>query len=155
MEQTNRELTLTRVFDAPRELIFTAWTDGKLLVQWWGPKGFTTPIAEIDARPGGKINIVMEDAEGLIAKGSRYPMIGQFDEVVAPERLAYTASPIMNGQPILETKTTVTFVEQDGRTTMTVHVLVTKAPPEAEAPLAGMETGWSQSLDKLVELMAI
>jgi uncharacterized protein YndB with AHSA1/START domain len=154
MEQTNRELTLTRVFAAPRELVFKAWTDEKLLAQWWGPDGFTAPIAEIDARPGGKINVVMEDTAGLIAKGGRYPMTGQFDEVATPERLVFTASAIMNGQPILETKITVTFAEQDDKTTMTVHVVVTRATPEAEGSLAGMEAGWNQQLDKLVSFIA-
>lgn len=154
MEQTNRELTLTRVFKAPRELVFKAWVDEKLLAQWWGPDGFTTPIAEIDARPGGNINVVMEDTAGLIAKGGRYPMTGQFDEVVTPERLVFTASAIIDGKPVLETRTTATFAEQDGQTTVTVHIAVTRATPEAEMPLAGMEMGWTQQLDKLATLLA-
>jgi uncharacterized protein YndB with AHSA1/START domain len=154
MEQTNRELTLTRVFDAPRELVFKAWTDEKLLARWWGPDGFTTPIAEVDARPGGKLNVVMEDTAGLIAQGSRYPMTGQFDEVMAPERLVFTASAIMDGQPVLDSTTTVTFVEQDGKTMLTVHVVVIRATPAAEGPLAGMEAGWNQQLDKLGSFVA-
>lgn len=153
MEQTNRELTLIRVFKAPRELVFKAWTDEKLLAQWWGPRGFTTPIAELDARPGGKLTVVMEDDQGLIAKGSRYPMEGAFEEVVEPERLVYTSSALMNGKPIIENRVEVTFEEQDGNTTMTLHVVVTHATAEAEAPLSGMEAGWSQSLDKLVALV--
>ena len=149
----NRELTLVRVFNAPRELVFKAWTDEKLLARWWGPKGFTTPVSELDARPGGRINVVMEDSQGLIQKGSRYPIEGVFEEMVEPERLVYTSSAIMNGKPIIENRATVTFEEENGKTTLTLHVVVTHATAEAEAPLAGMEAGWSQSLDKLLELV--
>jgi uncharacterized protein YndB with AHSA1/START domain len=153
MAENNRELTLTRVFDAPRELVFKAWTDEKLLAKWWGPKGFTNPIAELDARPGGSMNIVMEDAEGLIEKGSRYPMTGTFQEIDEPSRLVFTSKAIMNGKPIIENTATVTFEAQGGKTKMTLHVLVTHATPEAEMPLRGMEMGWSQSLDKLAGLV--
>jgi uncharacterized protein YndB with AHSA1/START domain len=153
MEPNNRELTLTRVFNAPRELVFKAWTDEKLLAKWWGPRGFSTPVSELDAQPGGRINIVMEDTQGLVKQGSRYPMEGAFQEIVEPERLVFTSSALMDGKPIIEQAVTVTFEEQDGKTTMTVHVVVTKAAPEAEGPLSGMEAGWSQSLDKLMELI--
>ena len=115
-EQTNRELTLTRVLEAPRERVFKAWTDPKLLMQWWGPRGFSTPVAELDVQPGGALNIVMEDTDGLIEKGSRYPMDGVFQEVVEPERLVYTSNAVMDGKPVLETLTTVTFEEQEGKT---------------------------------------
>lgn len=150
---SNRELTLTRVFDAPRDLVFRAWTDEKLLAQWWGPKGFTNPIAELEPRPGGRINIVMEDSAGFIKKGSRYPMEGEFKEIDEPKKLVYNSSAVMDGKPIIENEVTVTFEDDGGKTRMTLHVLVTHATPEAEAPLKGMEMGWSQSLDKLAELV--
>ncbi len=152
MTENSRDLTLTRVFDAPRELVFKAWTDEKLLAKWWGPKGFTNPVSELEPRPGGSINIVMEDAEGLIKKGSRYPMTGTYQVVDEPSRLVYTSEALMNGKPIIETTVTVTFEAQGDKTKMTLHVLVTHATPEAEMPLRGMEMGWSQSLDKLSEL---
>lgn len=148
-EQTPRALTLTRMIDAPRDKVFRAWIDPERLAQWWGPQGFTTPVAELDARPGGRINVVMEDTQGLIQKGSRYPMDGVFEEIVEPERLVFTSRAIIDDKPILESRVTVSFEESDGRTTITLQVVVTKATPEAEGPLAGMEQGWSQSLDKL------
>jgi len=154
-EKTNRELTLTRVLEAPRERVFKAWTDPKLLMQWWGPRGFSTPVAELDVQPGGALNIVMEDTEGMIEKGSRYPMDGVFQEVVEPERLVYTSNAVMDGKPVLETLTTVTFEDQEGRTKLTVHIVVTRLTPEGEGPLSGMEMGWSQMLDKLAEFFAV
>ena len=79
-----KELTLTRVFDAPRERVWDAWTDPKLLAQWWGPQGFTSPVCEVDARPGGALLIHMSGM-GMLA-----PMTGIFKEVVKPERLVFT-----------------------------------------------------------------
>lgn len=148
MAENNRVLRLERVFDAPRETVFKAWTDERLIAQWWGPQGFTAPVCEWDTR-SGKINVVMEDTTALIEKGAKFPMTGRFKEIEAPKRLVYTSSPIMNGKPIMETLVTVTFEDQDGKTKLTLHVFVTKTTPEAEGALAGMEMGWSQSLDKL------
>ncbi len=152
-EESNREFTITRVFDASRELVFKAWTDEKLLSKWWGPKGFTNPVSELDARVGGKINIVMEDSAGLIQTGSRYPMEGEILEIIQPAKLVYISSAIMDGKPILENEVTVIFEDEGGKTKLTLHVIVTRATPEAEAPLAGMEMGWSQSLDKLADYL--
>lgn len=154
MADNNRELTLIRIFDASRETVFKYWTNSELLAKWWGPKGFTNPISELDPRPGGAINIVMEDSEGLIKKGSRYPMKGVFQDVKEPEKIVYTAEALMGDKPIIEQIATVIFEEVSGKTKMTLHVVVTKATSEAEMPLKGMETGWSQSLDKLGEFLA-
>ena len=79
---SGREFVITREFAAPRELVFKAWTDPKHLAQWWGPKGFTNPVCEWDARPGGKIYDVMR-----APNGADYPMGGEFREIVPPERL--------------------------------------------------------------------
>src|ERR1700722_3962453 len=75
-ESAERELKITRVFDAPREVVFKAWTDPKLLAQWWGPKGFTNPVCELDARPGGAIRVHMRGPDGTV-----YPMGGMFHEI--------------------------------------------------------------------------
>jgi uncharacterized protein YndB with AHSA1/START domain len=85
-DDTMQELTLTREYDAPRELVYKAWTDKELVSEWWGPNGFTAPVVELDVRPGGAINIVMEDTEGMIEKGIRYPLSGSFQEVIKPEK---------------------------------------------------------------------
>jgi uncharacterized protein YndB with AHSA1/START domain len=81
-----QEFVITREFDAPRELVFKAWTDAKYLAQWWGPRGFTNPVCEWDARPGKAIRVVMR-----APNGTDYPMAGEFREVVAPERLVFTS----------------------------------------------------------------
>lgn len=145
-----RELRLTRIFDAPRELVFQAWTDPQHLAQWWGPKDFTNPVCEAEARPGGSMRIHMRGPDGTF-----YPSIGVFQEVVPPERIVFTNTAIEDrtGVPILETLNTVTFAEQRGKTLMTLHVVVIKASPLATIPLAGMEEGWTQSLERLAALL--
>jgi uncharacterized protein YndB with AHSA1/START domain len=151
MSPDKRELRMTRLLDAPRDLVFKAWTDPKHVAQWWGPKYFTNPVCEVDARPGGTILIHMQDPDGNV-----YPMKGVFNEVVEPERLVMTAGAFQadDGEPMLEDVTTVTFEDVGGKTLLTVHALVTKATPEAEGALEGMEQGWNEQLDKLDEFLA-
>jgi uncharacterized protein YndB with AHSA1/START domain len=148
-----QELTLKRTFNAPRELVFKAWTDPALVAKWWGPNEFTTPICELDARPGGKIYIVMHGPKGTDFDID-LPMTGVFQEFDPPRRLVFTAEalPDEKGIPQLVTLDTVTFKEVDGKTNMTLHVVVVKSTPASAGALAGMEMGWSQSLDKLTEL---
>jgi uncharacterized protein YndB with AHSA1/START domain len=148
------ELTITRVLNASRERVWHAWTDEKELAKWWGPRGVTTPICEWDARPEGAINITMlagPELGGLA--GQKWPMIGTVKEVVPMERLVFTGSPTVDGNLILENLCTVVFEESDGKTKMTLHIIVTKTTPQAEGPLQGMEAGWTQSIDKLEELL--
>jgi uncharacterized protein YndB with AHSA1/START domain len=155
-KENKKELTIMRIFDAPRELVFRAWTDPNLMAKWWGPRGVTNPICEMDVRPGGTINIVMLAGKELgEMEGQEWPMKGTFSEVIPPERLAYTSSAIEdeNGTSQLENKVTVTLEDLGGKTKMTLHILVTKAGPGTEAPLSGMEMGWTQSVDKLSELV--
>lgn len=148
-----RELTIERVYDAPRELVFKAWTDETLVSKWWGPDGFTAPDVKLDVRPGGMIDIVMEDTAGLIEKGGRYPMTGSYQEVVEPEKLVFVSSPIIDNKPVMDAVATVTFDDVHGKTKLTVHIVVTRMTPEAAFPLKGMEMGWNQQLDKLPMLL--
>ena len=145
-----REVLMTRIIDAPRELVFKAWTDPKHMAQWWGPKYFTNPVCELDVRPGGAILIHMQGPDGVV-----YPMKGVFHEVVKPERLVFTSSALEgeDGDPLLEDIATVTFAEYEGKTKVTVHAVITKAAPGSEGALEGMEEGWNQSLDKLTEFV--
>ena len=85
-----RELTLTRVFDAPRELVWKMWTEPKHMAQWWGPKGFSNPVCELDVRPGGRIWIVMRGPKGSDFDNN-FPMSGTFREVVPNSRLVFMA----------------------------------------------------------------
>ena len=145
------KVVLTRTYSAPRALVFKAWTDAKMLARWWGPMGFSNPVCELDVEPGGAIKIVMRGPDGTV-----YPMTGLFREVVAPERLVFVcyAHPDDAGLHRLEVVNTVTFAERAGKTTITVQSVVVQALPGTEAALAGMETGWTQSLDRLAGLVA-
>jgi len=145
-----REVTLTRVFDGPRELVWRMWTDPRHMAQWWGPKGFTNPVCEMDVRVGGAIRIDMRGPDGTV-----YPMTGTFREVVAPERLVFMAVPIdAAGTVQLESLTTVTFEAIGGKTRLTVHAKAVGYVAAAVGMLAGMETGWTQSLERLEALVA-
>jgi uncharacterized protein YndB with AHSA1/START domain len=145
-----REITITRVFDAPRDLVFKAWTDPRQMAQWWGPQGFTNPVCELDVRRGGAIRIHMRGPDGVV-----YPMTGTFREIAAPERLVFTAvAEDQDGNPLLEALTTVTFEEQGGKTKLTVHASAVGLAPVAAQMLEGMQAGWTQSLERLQELVA-
>jgi uncharacterized protein YndB with AHSA1/START domain len=145
-----RELTITRIFDAPRALVFRAWTDAKHLAQWWGPKGFTNPVCEIDARVGGKLRIHMRAPDGTI-----YPMEGEIREFVAPQRLVFTNIALdAAGNHVLEGRTTVIFAEEGGKTKLTLQTHAKAVVDYAAAYLQGMEAGWTQSIDKLAALVA-
>jgi uncharacterized protein YndB with AHSA1/START domain len=142
-----RELIITRVFDGPRELVFKAWTNPKDVAQWWGPRGFTNPVCEVDARPGGGIRIVMRAPDG-----ADYPMTGVFREITEPERLVFTNAAVdEQGKPILEGLTTVTFAEHGGKTKLILQTSAVGLVADAARMLEGMEEGWSQSLDRLAE----
>ena len=144
-----RELTLTRAYDAPRALVFKAWTDPKLMAQWWGPKMFTNPVCEVDARPGGKLRIVMRGPDG-----NDYPMRGVFQEVLAPEKLSFTNFAVdAEDRPVIEGFTTVLFAEEGEKTKLTVITRGKAVQPIAVQYLQGMEQGWSMSLEKLEELL--
>ena len=149
-----QELVITRVFDAPRELVWKAWTEPDRLMQWWGPKGFTAPVCEIDLRVGGKYLNCMRSPEG-----KDYWSTGVYREILAPQRIVCTdsfADEHGNVVPAthygmrpdfpLEMLVTVTFEEQEGKTTMTLrHVGL----PSEMSELAG--AGWNESFDKLAE----
>src|SRR5258707_825386 len=142
---TDRELTLTRVLDAPRELVFRMWTDPQHVSKWWGPMGFTNPVCEMDVRPGGGLRIVMRAPDG-----TDYPMIGTYREVVAPERLVFTNSAVdAQGNTVLDGITVVTFTERGGKTELTVQTHAVALVPLGARMLEGMDAGWSQTLDRL------
>jgi uncharacterized protein YndB with AHSA1/START domain len=145
-----RELTITRVFDAPRALVFKVWTDPKHLAQWWGPQGFTNPVCEFDARAGGELRIHMRGPDCAI-----YPMKGVIREFAPPERLVFTSIAIdAAGDHLLEGVTTVLFDEENGKTKLTVHAEAVAVVELAKAYLQGMEMGWTQSIDKLEAYIA-
>lgn len=142
-----REVVITRIFDAPRHLVFKAWTDPKHLAQWWGPKGFTNPVCELDVRAGGVLRIVMRAPDG-----TDHPMTGIFREIVEPEQLVFTNVAVdAKGNALIEGLTTVTFAERGVKTKLTVQTSAVGLVDQAARMLDGMEAGWSQSLDRLAD----
>jgi uncharacterized protein YndB with AHSA1/START domain len=143
-------VAITRVFDASREQVWQAWIDPKMMAQWFGPRGFISAVPELEVRVGGRLRIVMHGPDG-----NDYPMKGEFREVMPPQRLVFSNIAIDNdGNHLLEGETTVTLSEQGGKTTLTVKSHAIGKVPLAPQMLAGMEAGWTQSIDKLGELMA-
>jgi uncharacterized protein YndB with AHSA1/START domain len=149
-ESSEWDLVITRVFDAPRELVFQAWTETKHMAQWWGPKGFTNPVCEMDLRVGGAIRIHMRAPDGVV-----YPMTGVFREITVPERLVFVSSALdANGNSMFDVLNTVIFAEQRGKTALTLQARVMKATALAPQYLKGMQVGWTQSLDRLADKLA-
>jgi len=145
-----RDLTITRSFDAPRERVFAAWTDPKQLARWWGPDCFTNPVCELDARPGGRLRIVMRAPDG-----TDYPMSGIVQEIAAPGRLVLTSvAEGADGTPLLSALTTLDLAEQNGKTALTLRASAVGIAAEAPRMLEGMEAGWTQSLGRLSGLLA-
>jgi uncharacterized protein YndB with AHSA1/START domain len=147
-----RELVITRVFDAPRDLVWKAWTDAEQVKRWWGPKDFTAPTCTLDLRVGGRYLFCMRGPDG-----KDYWSTGVYREIVAPARLVYTDSfadaqgnvvPAsyygMDDLP-LEMVVTVTLEERDGRTTMTLRHA--GMPAGNMSDMAG--AGWNESFDKM------
>jgi len=128
-----KELTITRTFK-------------QLFARWWGPEMFTNSACELDVRPGGEIRLDMTAPDGTV-----YPFKGVYIEVVEPEKLVFTGGSFLDeaGHPQLESRTTVLFDDDDGKTKLTVHTVIVKAVPGLEQPLSGMEEGWMTSLDRL------
>jgi len=147
----DKTLVLTRVFDAPRALLFKAWTECDHLLKWWGPKGFTNHSCKVDLRVGGGFSIVMRGPDG-----TDYPGAGAFQEVTPPERIVFTnGAQDKDGGAILDGWTTAAFTEQpDGKTLLTLTTRAIARVPLGKQYIAGMEAGWSQSLEKLVDTLA-
>ena len=147
---TDQTVTLTRVFDAPRELVFEAWTTAEHVRNWWGPSGFTTPLVELDVRPGGSLRIDMQAPDGMI-----YPTTGVFEEIDPPSRLVLITRAFEDedGNAPLEARNALTFEESNGKTTMTMVITVLKAAPEMSGALVCMEAAWGQGFDNLAEYL--
>ncbi len=151
-EASDREIVLSRVFDAPRELVFQAFTDPRQVGKWWGPNGFTTTTHEMDVRPGGVWRYIMHGPDGTDYKNKI-----AYHEVVRPERLAYSHGGDFGdgGEEREGFEVTVTFDEQDGKTRLTMRSLF----PTAEARNLVVEKfgaieGGKQTLERLSQHLA-
>jgi uncharacterized protein YndB with AHSA1/START domain len=141
------ELVMTHLFDAPRALVWAAWTERRHLERWQGaPKGFTVTTAQADIRPGGAFRICMRSPEGV-----DHWLQGVYREVVAPERLVFTHTWLdVDGKPGTETLVTITFAERGQKTELTLH----QAGFKSDESRAGHEDGWASTLDRLGEYLA-
>jgi uncharacterized protein YndB with AHSA1/START domain len=145
-ESAERVLEIERIFDAPRNLVFKAWTEPEHLVHWYGPRGFTLPSCKLDLRPGGAWRSCMFSPEG-----HEYWVKGVYREIVEPERLVYTyAHENQDGTLVHETLVRVTFAEQRGKTKLTLRQAIFESLKERDSHRGG----WNSSLDRLVEYLA-
>lgn len=142
----DREVVLTRLFDAPRALVFSAFTTREHLERWWGLRRTTTKVEVLDFRPGGAWRFV-ERAED----GSEYAFSGKFLEIKRPERFVWTFE--YEGAPGQISQTAFEFTEEKGKTKMTATVLFSSMAERDEMVKAGMEYGAAESYDVLDELL--
>jgi uncharacterized protein YndB with AHSA1/START domain len=141
----DRELIVSRMIDAPRALVFAAWTDPRQVPRWWGPKGYVTTFSEMDIRQGGAYRLCMRSPEGV----DRWKR-GVYREIVAPERIVFTFawedSVDLPGNELL---TIVTFEEFGAKTRLTLkqHLFETVESRDSH------ETGWTSCLERFAEYM--
>jgi uncharacterized protein YndB with AHSA1/START domain len=141
-------IVITRVFGAPRRLVFEAWTRPEHLMRWWGPRDLTLSRCEVDLRPGGAWRFVLRALDG-----NEYGFGGEYREILPPERLVYTFR--FDGAPGAEAVETLTFVEKDGKTTLTTTTLHTSVENRDAHVRSGMEEGALQTMDRLAELLDV
>jgi uncharacterized protein YndB with AHSA1/START domain len=141
-----RELVLTRIFDAPRRLVFTAWTEPGRAALWWGPQGFTTISCEMDVRPGGAWRRCMRAPDG-----TEHRKRGVYREIVEPERLVFTYSTEdPEGRSGHETLVTVTFADLGAKTRVTLHQVAF----ESVAARDSHRDGWTSCLERFAQHLA-
>jgi len=143
VELAERELVITRIFDAPRELVFKVWTDPSHAKNWFGPRDYPATRLEMDVRPGGAWRGCLRSTES----GEELRLGGVFREVAPPERVVFTFAWEEEGERGLETLVTLTFAEQDGKTRMTFR----QAPFQSLEERNGHQGGWTSSFDRLEE----
>jgi uncharacterized protein YndB with AHSA1/START domain len=141
----DREIVTTRLFDAPREMVWEAFTDPKQVAQWWGPNGFTTTIHEMDVRPGGRWRHTMHGPDGI-----NYPNASVFKEVVKPERIGYSHGGGKEDGPGVSFEATWTFETEGDKTRLTGRsVFATAAMRDLVVKEYGAIEGGKQTLAKL------
>lgn len=146
VEERERELVITRILDAPRDVVFRAWTEPDRVARWWGPQGFVTTYCDMDIRPGGAFRVCMRSPEG-----AEHWKQGIYREIVAPERLVFTfAWEDAEGKPGHQTLVTVTLADRGGRTELTLH----QAVFETVAARDDHRRGWTSTLQRFAEYLA-
>jgi uncharacterized protein YndB with AHSA1/START domain len=143
----DREIVMTRVFDAPRQLVYDAFTRPELLKRWFGPRGWSLSVCEVDLRVGGGFRFILSGPDGR-----QMGMRGVYRELAPPDRSVHMES--FDDFPG-EAQVTTVLVEQDGRTTLTATVLSPSREVRDAMIQSGMEHGAAESYDKLAELLAL
>jgi len=147
---SRREIVITRVFDSPREVVFEAMADPKRVAQWWGPRGFTTTIHEMDLRPGGAWRQTMHGPDG-----TDYPSKSVFLEVVKPERIVYRMEGGKKGEPAHQFESTWIFEAQGKKTRLTLRMVFASAEVrEMVVKEYNAIEGGQQTLSRLGEYLA-
>jgi uncharacterized protein YndB with AHSA1/START domain len=146
---SDREIVLTREFDAPRRLVFEAMTKPEYIRQWWGPRGTSLAVCEMELRPAGSWRFVTRAADG-----TEHPFKGEYLQIVPPERIVQTF--VYDVAPFSDFEAVETMVlhERDGRTMLTSTVVHQSTEARDAHLQSGMEQGASETFDRLAELLA-
>lgn len=144
---SDREIVISRTFDAPRELVFEAHSSCEHMRNWWGPRKYEVESCEIDFRPGGKWRIVHGTPDGPEEHGFR----GEFREIVPPERIVWTFE--WEGMPGHVSVETLTMEEHDGKTTVTARALYDTVEDRDGMLQSGMEEGAAETYERLDEYL--
>ncbi len=155
-EVASKEIVISRTFDTPRRKVWQAWTQPRQIEQWWGPRGFTTRVDEMDFEPGGNFKYTMLDADK-----NEYPSVGVFQEITEPKRIVATdefGDSENNEQAAPEglptgMVTTTAFDEENGKTTVTISIMHQSVADRKKHEEMGVVTGFNEQLDKLEEYL--
>ena len=150
IHSSGHELVITHTFDAPRALVWQAWTDPTHVVNWWGPMGFANSSCAVDLRAGGEFNLLMRAPDG-----KTYPCKGVYREIREPVCIVYDSTadenqPCGAGLPP-RAQVTITFAEYGSKTTITLHTLFESAARKDAANQAGYTISWDQALGRLAQ----
>jgi uncharacterized protein YndB with AHSA1/START domain len=146
---SDREIVMTRVFDAPRDLVFEAHTSCEHMSKWWGPRKYEVASCDIDFRQGGAWRIVHRGPDGVEEHGFR----GEFKEIVRPERIVWTFE--YEGMPGHVSVDTLTLEEHDGKTTLTATSVFDNVEDRDGMLQSGMESGAAETWDRLAEYLEV
>src|SRR5438552_14970322 len=146
IEPGKQEIISTTILDAPRELVFKAYTDPKLFAQWWGPRRYEIKIDKFDSRPGGQWRVVHRGADG-----AEYGFRGVNHDVVAPERICATFE--FEGVPGHVALQTATFEAVGNKTRLVAHQVFQSVMDRDGMVASGMEEGANESIERLAELL--
>jgi len=145
-EPGKHEIVVSRVFDAPRELVFKVYTDPEAIPQWWGPRRLTTTVDQMEVKPGGIWRYIEQDADG-----NEFAFHGVYHGILAPEKLIYTFE--FEGMPGHVALATVTFEESDGKTILTDSSVFQSVEDRDGMLSSGMEEGATELMERFAELL--